>query len=312
MTLDFPKGGSGEIVHALVRGVTKTGGGRVLTRHHVEEVIVEGGAAVGVRVRDLRGKAIKTILAKRAVVSNIDMWNTRQLVKEGGSDAFDVMMSDMLKTTPKLASFIHLHAGIDATGLPTEASADFPTQWAVVHDWDKPGGVEASRNVVLVSMPSLIDPSMAPPGKHVIHAYVPATELFSDWDQLDRNSPEYLEKKKEAADFLWSAVEKYVPNARLRSDKRVEQIGTPLTHERFLRRRFGTYGPRIVAGEKTLPGHKTPLQGFYMTGDFTFPGIGVPAAASSGAITANTIMTVSQHLKILDRLRDINASPSSV
>jgi hypothetical protein len=230
----------------------------------------------------------------------------------GAVTAFVKRQPSMLKTTPKMASFNHLHAGIDATGLPTEASADFPTQWAVVHDWDKPGGVEASRNVVLVSMPSLIDPSMAPPGKHVIHAYVPATELFSDWDHLDRNSPEYLEKKKEAADFLWSAVEKYVPNARLRSDKRVEQIGTPLTHERFLRRRFGTYGPRIVAGEKTLPGHKTPLQGFYMTGDFTFPGIGVPAAASSGAITANTIMTVSQHLKILDKLRYINASPSSV
>ena len=117
MTLDFPKGGSGEIVHALVRGVTKTGGGRVLTRHHVEEVIVEGGAAVGVRVRDLRGKAIKTILAKRAVVSNIDMWNTRQLVKEGGSDAFDVMMSDMLKTTPKLASFIHYQRKPQLTSL---------------------------------------------------------------------------------------------------------------------------------------------------------------------------------------------------
>ena len=36
---------------------------------------------------------------------------------------------------------------------------------------------------------------------------------------------EYKKKKEEAADFLWSAVEKYIPNARQLSDKRVEQIG---------------------------------------------------------------------------------------
>ena len=62
-----------------------------------------------------------------------------------------------------------------------------------------------------------------------------------------------------AADFLWTAVEQYIPDARQRSDKRVEQIGTPLTHERFLRRSYGTYGPRIKAGSgDALPGHKTP------------------------------------------------------
>ena len=170
-------------------------------------------------------------------------------------------------------------------------------------DWNLAGGVEAPRNVVLVSMPSLIDRSLAPEGKHVIHAYVPATEPYEWWAGLDRKSPEYAAKKEEAARFLWEAVEKYVPDARARSDQRVEQIGTPLTHERFLRRSFGTYGPRIVAGEQSLPGHRTPLKNFFMTGDFTFPGIGVPAAASSGAITANSIMTVSEQMKLLDKIR---------
>ena len=95
-------------------------------------------------------------------------------------------------------------------------------------------GVEAPRNVVLVSMPSLVDPSLAPTGKHVIHAYTPATEPYENWANLDRKSDEYKAKKAEAAAFLWDAVEKYVPDARLRSDKRVEQIGTPLTHERLV------------------------------------------------------------------------------
>ncbi|KAJ1410256.1 hypothetical protein B484DRAFT_455907 [Ochromonadaceae sp. CCMP2298] len=303
--LDFPKGGSGAIVDALVRGIRKNGG-RVIANSHVEEVHVENGVAVGVTVRNQRSKEHVRLGASKAVVSNIDMWASRKLVPTGACEAFDTYMDGMLVGTPKLASFIHLHAGIDAEGLPKVASEDFPTQWAAIKDWNMPGGVESPRNVVLVSMPSLIDPSLAPPGKHVIHAYVPATELYADWEGMDRSSEEYKLKKAEAADFLWAAVEQYVPNARQRSDKRVEQIGTPLSHERFLRRQYGTYGPRIVAGEQTLPGHKTPLKNFLMTGDFTFPGVGVPAAASSGAITANSIMSVRQHLQILEELRAKN------
>lgn len=164
-------------------------------------------------------------------------------------------------------------------------------------------GVEAPRNVVLVSMPSLVDPSLAPVGKHVIHAYVPATEPYEWWEGLNRTSIEYKQKKAEAADFLWKAVEQYIPDARVRSDKRVEQIGTPLTHERFLRRSYGTYGPRVIAGEQSLPGHSTLLKKLWTTGDFTFPGIGVPAAAASGAITANSIMNVFEQMKLLDKIR---------
>merc|ERR1712086_200785 len=100
---------------------------------------------------------------------------------------------------PDLRSFIHIHAGIDASGLPTEASADFPTQWAVVRDWGAPEGVESPRNIVLCSMPSLIDPTLAPEGKHVLHAYVPATEPYEDWAGMDRTSEEYMQKKEEAA-----------------------------------------------------------------------------------------------------------------
>ena len=35
-------------------------------------------------------------------------------------------------------------------------------------------------------MPSLIDPSLAPEGCHVIHAYVPATEPYAPWAGMDR------------------------------------------------------------------------------------------------------------------------------
>merc|ERR1712232_1353665 len=162
VTLDFPKGGSGAIVQALVRGVTKTGYGEVCVNSHVDEIIVsdDGTIAKGVKLRPSKQYPNgKIIMAKEGVVSNADPYITSKLLhnaRVGG------------KTD--LKSFIHIHAGIDATGLPTEASADFPTQWAVVRDWDAPEGVESPRNIVLCSMPSLIDPTLAPEWKHVLHA----------------------------------------------------------------------------------------------------------------------------------------------
>jgi len=308
VTLDFPKGGSGELAAALARGVEKKSGGRVCVNRHVDEILVSDGRASGVKLSD--GSVIKA----KNVVSNADPFVTSKLLSKARSegkttDEFNAYMDQLTNVDienggiANLKSFIHIHAGIDATGLPPVASADFPTQWAVIRDWDKPGGVEAPRNIVLCSMPSLIDPDLAPEGKHVLHAYVPATEPYEWWEGLDRNGEEYKKKKEEAADFLWSAIEEYVPDARNRAVKGTVQIGTPLTHERFLRRTNGAYGPRVDAGKETLPGHKTPLKGLSLCGDYTFPGIGVPATATSGAVTANNLLSVPQHWAMLDKIR---------
>ena len=67
---------------------------------------------------------------------------------------------------------------------------------------------------------------------------------------------------------------------------------------------YSLYGrPRVEAGKNTLPGHKTPIKDLYFTGDYTFPGIGVPATAASGAITANNLVSVPQHWSMLDKIR---------
>lgn len=308
VTLDFPKGGSGAIAASLAKSVEKHGKSRVCVNSHVEEILVKNGRAHGVKLAD--GTVIH---ATKAVVSNADPFITKKLlttaIDSGSTDEkFNEYIDSLTNTdddtggTPNLKSFIHIHAGIDATDLPPLPSKDFPAQWAVVRDWDAPEGVESPRNIVLCSMPSLIDPTLAPEGKHVLHAYVPATEPYEWWSGLDRTSDEYLKKKDEAADFLWSAIEEYVPNARDRLVPGTLQIGTPLTHERFLRRTNGAYGPRVEAGKHTLPGHTTPLEGLHLCGDFTFPGIGVPATAASGAITANNLLSVQQHWSMLDKI----------
>lgn len=127
VTLDFPKGGSGEIANALVRGVKKYGGD-VCVNCHVEEIIVENNRAVGVKLAS--GKVIR---ARQAVVSNADPFITNKLLSKARSKGLlpeeAARYMDSLTNTdadnfgvPNLKSFIHIHAGIDATGLPPVAS----------------------------------------------------------------------------------------------------------------------------------------------------------------------------------------------
>jgi phytoene dehydrogenase-like protein len=269
VALDYPIGGSGALLNA-----------------HVEQVLVEGNKAVGVRLRD--GEEIR---ARRAVVSNASVWDTLKLLPEG---AISPKFRSQRQATPECDSFMHLHLGINAQGLP----ADLACHYIVVNDWEL--GITAPQNVVLVSIPSILDPSLAPQGKHAIHVYTPGNEPYALWQGLDRRSQEYEQQKRSRAEVMWQAVERIMPDIRSRCE--IQLVGTPLTHERFLRRYRGSYGPAISAASGLFPGHGTPLPGLMCCGDSTFPGIGLPAVAASGMIVANTLAPVSQHLAMLDRV----------
>mgnify|MGYP003703486167 CR=1 FL=1 len=52
----------------------------------------------------------------------------------------------------------------------------------VVNDWER--GVDVDQNVVLISIPIVLSPNLAPPGKHVLHAYMPGTKPFGLWEDL--------------------------------------------------------------------------------------------------------------------------------
>lgn len=67
-------------------------------------------------------------------------------------------------------------------------------------DWSR--GVDADQNVVLISIPSVHGKGLAPPGKHVLHAYTPGTEPFGLWEGLDRRSIVYRKLKEERSEVL--------------------------------------------------------------------------------------------------------------
>ena len=165
-------------------------------------------------------------------------------------------------------------------------------------DWGT--GITARENMYIVSIPSLFDPTLAPPGKHVVHIYAAANEPFAAWEGMDRKSKEYAEAKAAAMAPLWQALELIIPDIRERTE--VSLDATPLTHERFTRRYKGTYGPSggKEEGDLDFLGPSTPFApNLKLCGDSCFPGIGTPSAAASGAICANTMNSVDEHMKLL-------------
>lgn len=328
--LDYPIGGSGAVVDALAHAVRSGAqGSRVVTNAHVEQIeIDEKGRAVGVKLRKKGGLRIR---AKRAVISNASLWDTVNLLPSSLPDITDGAKRAAIESnlaqikreklqTPMTGSFVHLHLGINATGLP----ADLESHYSVINQWDD---IEAPQNHVIISIPSVLDPSMAPEGCHVVHAYAAANEpweLYKTFDKQNRGATsldpqeqggtegnrevgsrqEYTELKSDRCDFLWKAIERSIPDVRERVMVTLE--GSPLTHQRFNRRYKGTYGPRLRAGKEKFPYPKDiGIDGLLNCGDSVFPGIGVPAVAASGANAASSSVSVWEQLRMLEKLYEI-------
>jgi phytoene dehydrogenase-like protein len=284
--LDYPIGGSAALVKALARGITKRDG-QIKTGAHITQINSKNGRATGVRLRS--GEVIE---ARRAVVSNASIWDTLKLLPAG---VLPQKFVQQRQATPTCDSFMHLHVGIEAQGLPS----DLACHYIVLDDWAK--GITAPQNLVAISIPSVLDANLAPPGKHSIHVYTPGNEPYRLWQGLSRSSAAYAQQKEARSQVMWQALERVIPDIRSRTT--LALTGTPLTHERYLRRYQGTYGPAIWAGKGLFPGPKTPIKGLLCCGDSTFPGIGLPAVAASGMMAAHSLIPAEQHRKMLEAAR---------
>ena len=81
-------------------------------------------------------------------------------------------------------------------------------------------------------------------------------------------------------------------------------LASPASHEIWLRRYRGTYGA-VIPAPKMFPGPAVKgIKKLYRVGDSVAPGVGVPAAAGSGVICANTLTTLDDHFRFLDACDD--------
>ena len=282
--LDYPLGGSPAVVAALVRGIGRYGG-QVRTRSLVEEITVEGKRATGVRLAG--GERIR---ARLGVIANTTPWDLPHLL---AAEAVPGRWRERQATTPACASFLHWHVGLRGDELP-----DLPVHHVWVGDWQR--GIQAERNVVVLSMPSQLDPSLAPAGHQVLHGYTPANEPWELWRDLDPGSSAYRRLKAERCALFGQVLEPLIGDWRERLV--LELQGTPLTHRRYLRGHQGSYGPAWPADRGPFPGGQTPIHNLMLCGAGSFPGIGVPPVAVSGAMAAHRFVPVRQQRALLQAL----------
>lgn len=296
-----PIGGTCELGETLQRGLEKYGG-KLQLNAHVDEILIEDNRAVGVRLKN--GNVIK---ARKAVVSNATPFDTVKLMpKQEDEPKAVTKWRDDIGKLPRHGAISHLFLAIDAKGLDL-SHIDDPAH-LVVQDWDR--SLQDSQNLCSFFIPSILDKTLCPEGKHVIHVYSSGGEPYEPWEKLTPGSEEYEAYKKERVEVLFGAVERCIPDVRDRIEFSI--IGSPLAHEAFLRRDRGTYGMAWAAGTSApqsgilgkalpfpFPNLKTPVDGLLRCGDSCFPGIGTPSAAASGAIAANTMTHVDNHLQML-------------
>jgi prolycopene isomerase len=275
--INYPKGGVGVIAEKLVAGL-EANGGEIRYKHRVTKVLIEQGQAVGVRLAD--GEELR---AKR-IVSNATRWDT--FAGEGSADSTLVgpdhtpaAETTWRKRYQPSSSFLSLHLGIDASVVPN----GFHCHHLLLEDWTE---MEAEQGVVFVSMPSLLDPSLAPTGRHILHTFTQSDMRF--WKGLSPSA--YVDKKQKDADRLIDRLEALLPG--LKSAIEFREVGTPRTHRRFLGRMGGSYGPvpsNRLPGLLPMPFNRTGLKNLYCVGDSCFPGQGLNAVAFSGYACSHRI-----------------------
>jgi len=158
-----------------------------------------------------------------------------------------------------------------------------PDQDYIEHAYDDAKfGKPSARPVLECTIPSVVDSSVAPPGKHLMSMfiqYAPYKLRGSTWDQ----------ERENFADRCFDLLSEYAPNFKRSVIAR--QILTPLDLERT----FGLTGGNIFQGAMSLhqlflfrpvPGfasYRTPVRGLYVCGAAAHPGGGVMGAAGANA-----------------------------
>jgi phytoene dehydrogenase-like protein len=272
-------GGMGAIARAIARACALRNVD-IRTNSAVSEIVVEKGRAAGV-VTD-KGERI----AASAVVSNLHPkltfeklvdpsilpsdFRARIASYRSGSGSFrmNLALSELpsFSALPGRAAAEHHGAGIVIA--PSLAYMERAFFDARLNGW-------SAKPIIEMLIPSTLDDSLAPPGRHVASLFcqhvAPQLPDGRSWD----------EARETVADLMIDTVETYAPG--FKASVIARQILSPLDLERD----FGLVGGDIFHGKLSLDqfysarpvlGHadyRSPIRGLYMCGASTHPGGGV-------------------------------------
>ena len=272
-------GGMGAITQAMAKACAAQDV-EILTDAPVRQVLVDGGKAAGVELADGRRMAAGIVASNlnpsllfQHLVAPTDLsaeFRIRIARYRNGSGTFrmNVALSELPDFTclPGKTMAEHHQCGIviaPSLGYMDEAYRDAKT-----FGWSK-------KPIVEMLIPSTLDDSLAPPGKHVAslfcQQFAPQLPGRRSWDDA----------RDEAADLIIDTVNDHAPNFKASVLSRT--VLSPLD----LERKFGLTGGDIMHGHLSLDqlwaarpvlGHasyRAPVKGLYMCGAGTHPGGGV-------------------------------------
>ncbi len=285
----FARGGMGSISLAIAQAAQRFGA-KIQTEVAVERVLTKDGKATGVALA--RGEEIQG----KVVVSSVDP--KRTFLQMVDSNQLDPNFVQRIRRFKIRGSSGKVNLALDAlpnfTCLPGEgphlrgAISISPTIDYLERAYDDAKYGRYSRRPYLdIIIPSLIDPSMAPPGKHVMSIFV----QYAPYHLKEGN---WERQREEFGDNVIDTLSEYAPN--LKEIILHRQVLSPWD----LEQEFGLTEGNIFQGELTLdqlfflrpaPGwaqYRTPIKNLYMCGSATHPGGGVMAA--SGRLAALEIL----------------------
>jgi phytoene dehydrogenase-like protein len=285
----FSRGGTGAISNAIA-DAAREAGVEIRTKAPVGKILVKNGRATGVVLQS--GEE----LSANVVSSSVDPHLTFEKFLEPGELPGDFLegvrrykfrgssgkVNLALDALPNFKCFpgpgAHLRGAISIS----------PSMEYMERAYDDAKYGHFSRKPYIdIVIPSLTDPSVAPPGKHVLSCFVqyaPYKLAQGTWD----------DQKQAFGDNVINTIAEYAPNIK---DIIVgRQVLTPLD----LEREFGLTQGNIFQGELSLEQlfflrpvagwayYRTPIHNLYMCGSATHPGGGIMGA--NGRIASQVIL----------------------
>ncbi|HEY9663255.1 MAG TPA: NAD(P)/FAD-dependent oxidoreductase [Allocoleopsis sp.] len=318
-----PRGGTGALTQALVNLVQALGG-KILTDQHVEKVLVEDGRAVGVRVQG--GTEYR---ATRGVISNIDARRLfLRLVDPADADAADPDLRERLdrrivnnnETILKIdcalseAPRFEHHQHKDEYLIGSVLIADSVKQVETAHHDPSMGKIPDADPSMYVVVPTMLDPSMAPEGKHTLWIEFFAPYRIEGLEGTGFNETGWTDElKNQVADRVIDKLAEYAPNVKRSIIAR--RVESPAE----LGQRLGAYNGNYYHVDMTLEqmllfrplpelaNYTTPIEGLYLTGAGTHPGGSI--SGMPGRNCARVFLRTQQ--PIAQALKDVSQSIKS-
>jgi phytoene dehydrogenase-like protein len=277
------KGGPGALSKALA-AAAREAGAEIRVGAGVSRIVVKDGIARGVVLDDGAELGATAVISsahpKRTLLELVDPADLEpdflmrlRNYRSTGSVAKVNLALNGLPSFPSLGSPSELHGRIVIA-----PSVDYIER---AFDHSKYGEISTEPYLEL-TLPSLADPSLAPPGRHVMSVYVqyaPYRLAHGDWNG----------KRDALADIVLRTLERYAPGITRAVEHR--QVITPvdLEHE------FGLTGGHIFHGEPSLDQlfsmrpvlgwaqYRTPVARLYLCGAGTHPGGGITGGPGQNA-----------------------------